>query len=57
MVFPVFILRRKSRISVSLSDEVIGEAEMRGLKRSNYYEDLIGKDLELEPEENVCMKS
>jgi len=61
-VITVFFLfcgvRRKSRVSVSLSDEVIEEVERRrGLvKRSTYYESLIRRALELEPEENVYMK-
>jgi len=52
LVFPVFsVLRRKSRISVSLSDEVIEEVERRrGLvKRSAYYESLIRKALCMAP--------
>ena len=47
-------LRRKIRISIYLSDEVIDEVERRrGLvKRSTYYESLIRKALDLEPEES-----
>ena len=47
-------LRCKSRISLSLSDEVIDEVERkRGLvKRSTYYESLIRKALDMEPEES-----
>jgi len=47
-------MRRKSRISVSLSDDVIKEVERRrGLvKRSTYYESLIRKALDMEPEES-----
>jgi metal-responsive CopG/Arc/MetJ family transcriptional regulator len=45
-------MRRKSRISISLSDEVVEEVERRrGLvKRSTFYESLIRKALDLEPE-------
>jgi len=47
-------MRRKIRISISLNDEVIEEVERRkGLvKRSTYYESLIRKALDMEPEES-----
>ena len=50
-------MRRKSRISISLSDEVVEEVEMRrGLfKRSTFYESLIWKALDLEPEDSSLM--
>lgn len=52
-------MSRKSGIGISLSYVVIEEVgRRRGLvKRSTYYESLIMKALELEPEENVYMKS
>jgi len=47
-------MSRKSRISVSLSDDVIEEVRRRGLvKRSTYYESLLRKTLGMEPEENA----
>ena len=47
-------MSRKSRISVSLSDEVIEEVGRRGLvKRSTYCESLLRKTLGMEPEENM----
>jgi Arc/MetJ family transcription regulator len=51
-------MRRKSRVSVSLSDEVIEEVERRrGLvKRSTYYESLLRKTLGMEPEENMHVR-
>ena len=50
-----YYMRRKSQISVSLSDDVIEEFERRrGLvKRSTYYESLIRSALGMEPEENA----
>jgi len=59
IVFFLFCgVRRKSRVSVSLSDEVIEEVERRrGLvKRSTYFESLIRRALELEPEEGACAR-
>ena len=58
LVFPLlFGMRRKSRISISLSDEVVEEVERRrGLvKRSTFYESLIRKALDLEPEASARM--
>jgi Arc/MetJ family transcription regulator len=58
-IFDTFLLfyrmRRKSRVSVSFSDDVIEEVERRrGLvKRSTYYESLIRSALGMEPEENM----
>ena len=51
-------MRRKSRISVSLSDDVIEEVEgRRGLvKRSTYYESMIMRALGMEPQENVRIR-
>ena len=50
-----YYMRRKSRVSVSLSDDVIEEGERRrGLvKRSTYCESLLRKTLGMEPEENM----
>jgi len=50
-----YYMRRKSRVSVSLSDDVIEEVERRrGLvKRSTYCESLIRSTLGMEPEENM----
>jgi metal-responsive CopG/Arc/MetJ family transcriptional regulator len=47
-------MRRRSRISVSLSDDVIEEVGRRGfVKRSTYCESLIRSALGMEPEENA----
>jgi len=54
--FPLLLyMSRKSRISVSLSNEVIEEVgRRRGLvKRSTYCESLLRKTLGMEPEENM----
>jgi metal-responsive CopG/Arc/MetJ family transcriptional regulator len=50
-------MRRKSRITISLSDEVVEEVKrMRGLvKRSTCYESLIRRMLNLEPEVSTRM--
>ena len=49
-----YYMRRKSQISVSLSDDVIEEVERRSLvKRSTYCESLIRSTLGMEPEENM----
>jgi Arc/MetJ family transcription regulator len=54
----LYHMSRKSRVSVSLSDEVIEEVERRrGLvKRSTYYESLIRSALGMEPEENIHVR-
>ena len=57
-IFEAFLvlyhMRRKSRVSVSLSDDVIEEVERRSLvKRSTYCESLIRSTLGMEPEENM----
>jgi Arc/MetJ family transcription regulator len=51
----LYHMRCKSRISVSLSNEIIEEVgRRRGLvKRSSYYESLLRKTLGMEPEENM----
>ena len=50
-------MRRRSRISVSLSDDIIEEVGRRGLvKRSTYYESLLRKTLGMEPEENMHVR-
>jgi Arc/MetJ family transcription regulator len=54
--FPLLLyMSRKSRISVSLSNEVIEEVGRRRVlvKRSTYYESLIRSALGMEPEENM----
>jgi len=59
IVFFLFCgVRRKSRVSVSLSDEVIEEVERRrGLaKRSTYFESLIRRALEMEAEEDAYVR-
>jgi metal-responsive CopG/Arc/MetJ family transcriptional regulator len=51
-------MSRKSRVSVSLSDDVIEEVEgRRGLvKRSTYCESLIRTALGMESEENIHVR-
>ena len=61
-IFEAFLvlyhMRRKSRVSVSLSDDVIEEVERRrGLvKRSTYCESLIRSALGMESEENIHVR-
>ena len=51
-------MSRGSRISVSLSDDVIEEVERRRglIKRSTYYESLIRSALGMELEENIHIR-
>ena len=51
----LYRMRHKSRVSVSLSDDVIEEVERRRVrvKRSTYCESLIRSALGMEPEENA----